>query len=57
MIFEGRGWTTTENWLNVMNLDEYKNRPINYLEIGVYFGKNIISVADSYCSQIVKYTV
>ena len=28
--------------------DEYKNKPIKYLEIGTFYGANIISVANTY---------
>ena len=36
------------NWFSLVNIDNYKNRPINYLEIGAFQGGNIISVARSY---------
>jgi predicted O-methyltransferase YrrM len=31
-----------------VNLDNYKDKPINYLEIGAFYGANLISVAQTY---------
>lgn len=49
--FEGRFFTTTDNWFNKINVDEYKNRPVTYLEIGAHCGGNIVSVANTYCNH------
>ena len=29
-------------------MDEYKNRPIKYVEIGTFYGANLLAVAESY---------
>lgn len=49
--FEGIQYRLADNWFNVVSLDDYKNRPINYLEIGTFYGANLISVANSYASH------
>lgn len=46
--FDGVQYTLAANWISRVNLDEYKNRPINYLEIGTFYGANMLSVANSY---------
>jgi hypothetical protein len=46
--FEGEKYRLADNWFSQVNLDDYKNRPINYLEIGVFYGANFLSVANSY---------
>ena len=46
--FKGQQYRLANNWFSNINLDEYKNKPINYLEIGTFYGANILSVANSY---------
>ena len=46
--FEGTSYRLANNWYTYVNLDDYKNRPITYLEIGTFYGANLISVAESY---------
>jgi len=46
--FEGVQYRLANWWFNKVNLDDYKDRPIKYLEIGTFFGANLLSVADSY---------
>lgn len=46
--FDGFKFRLATNWFNFINVEEYKNKPINYLEIGVSCGANILSVAKSY---------
>jgi predicted O-methyltransferase YrrM len=46
--FEGIQYRVANNWYSNVNLDEYKNKPINYLEIGCFYGANVLSVAHSY---------
>jgi predicted O-methyltransferase YrrM len=46
--FEGTSYRLANNWFHHINLDNYKNKPINYLEIGTFYGANILSVANSY---------
>jgi predicted O-methyltransferase YrrM len=46
--YEGMYYRLADNWFPVINPDTFKERPINYLEIGTFCGGNLISVADSY---------
>ena len=46
--FEGTTYRTAENWYEYVPLENYKDRPINYLEIGCFYGANLISVEKSY---------
>lgn len=46
--FIGIKWRLANNWFNIVNIHEYFNKPINYLEIGTLFGANLLSVANSY---------
>jgi len=46
--FNGTQYRLASNWFNHVNLNEYKDRPIKYLEIGVFYGANLLSVANSY---------
>lgn len=46
--FNGTSYRLANNWFNIVNVDEYINKPINYLEIGTFYGANIISVANTY---------
>jgi predicted O-methyltransferase YrrM len=38
-------------WGDFVPLHEFINKPIKYMEIGVHYGANAISVANSYCSH------
>ena len=46
--FEGVQYRLADNWFPIIEINEYKDRPINYLEIGTFYGANILSVANSY---------
>ena len=46
--FEGVQYTLANNWFSIININHYKDRPINYLEIGTFYGANILSVANLY---------
>ena len=46
--FVGGRYRIATNWLNHVNVGEYSSREIKYLEIGTFYGANVISVADSY---------
>ena len=46
--FNGDSYRLANNWFNIINVNEYTNKPINYLEIGTFYGANIISVAKTY---------
>jgi predicted O-methyltransferase YrrM len=51
MSFEGVMYRLAYNWLDIIKVDDYKDKPINYLEIGAFYGANVISVAETYCSH------
>ncbi len=46
--FSGEKNRLANNWFRVVDVEHYKNKPINYLEIGVFHGANVLSVANSY---------
>jgi predicted O-methyltransferase YrrM len=46
--FEGVKYRLADNWFNHVNLADYTNKPIKYLEIGAFYGANVLSVADTY---------
>ena len=46
--FDGIHYRLPDNWFPVIDQNNYKDRPINYLEIGTFYGANILSVAKSY---------
>ena len=48
MAFNGVAYRLCDNWYSHVALDEYKDRPIKYLEIGAFYGANILSVAKAY---------
>ena len=46
--FVGVQYRLADNWSNHINVNDYNNKQINYLEIGAFYGANIISVANTY---------
>lgn len=46
--FEGIHYRLADNWFPIIDQSDYKDRPINYLEIGTFYGANVLSVANSY---------
>jgi len=46
--FSGKAYRLADNWFNNVDINIYKDNPINYLEIGTFHGANILSVANSY---------
>jgi predicted O-methyltransferase YrrM len=46
--FRGHRYRVANNWLNHVNINEYYNTEIKYLEVGAFYGANVISVAGSY---------
>ncbi len=46
--FSGEQYRLANNWFRFVDFEHYKNKPINYLEIGVFHGANVLSVANSY---------
>lgn len=49
--FEGTKYLLSDNWFSVLDVNEYKNKPIRYLEIGAFYGANLISVSKTYGSH------
>ena len=46
--FSGIHYRLANNWFNHINVSNYDNKQINYLEIGTFYGANILSVANTY---------
>ena len=46
--FVGTKYRLANNWFNNINVNFFKDRPINYLEIGTFYGANVLSVAKTY---------
>lgn len=46
--FIGKKYRLASNWTKHIDVNNYKDKQINYLEIGTFYGANIISVANSY---------
>ena len=46
--FKGQSYRLCDNWLTVI---PQTNNPINYLEIGTFYGANLISVAKTYAAH------
>jgi predicted O-methyltransferase YrrM len=49
--FDGVRYRLADNWYSTINVDDYKNKQINYLEIGTFYGANLLSVAKTYCAN------
>jgi hypothetical protein len=46
--FDGVKYRLAHYWFKHVDLNNYKDRPINYLEIGTFHGANLLSVANTY---------
>jgi predicted O-methyltransferase YrrM len=46
--FIGTQYRLADNWFNNIDINNYKDKQINYLEIGTFYGANILSVANTY---------
>jgi len=46
--FVGTHYRLADNWFNHIDVSNYSNKQINYLEIGTFYGANILSVAKTY---------
>jgi predicted O-methyltransferase YrrM len=46
--FVGIQYRLANNWFGNVDINNYKDKPINYLEIGTFYGANILSVAKTY---------
>jgi len=49
--FEGDVYRLANNWYEFIDVNEFSQRPINYLEIGVFYGGNLLSVGATYASH------
>ena len=49
--FSGTQYRLANNWFYNIDINDYKDKPINYLEIGAFYGANILSVAKTYGSH------
>lgn len=47
---KGTRYRGCDNWFNSIDVNQFNNRPINYLEIGVFYGCNLLTVCDTYAS-------
>ena len=47
----GRCFRTANDWISAVPIDDYQYKPINYLEIGVHCGANIVCVANTYAKH------
>jgi predicted O-methyltransferase YrrM len=46
--FKGDAYRLANNWYSFINPNNYINKPINYLEIGTFYGANLLSVAETF---------
>ena len=46
--FIGTQYRLANNWFSNIDINNYKDKQINYLEIGTFYGANILSVANTY---------
>jgi predicted O-methyltransferase YrrM len=46
--FTGVQYRQANNWYNHIDINKYKDTPIKYLEVGTFYGGNILSVAITY---------
>jgi len=49
--FEGVKYRTATNWFPIISKKDFENKKIKYLEIGTFYGANIISVGKTYGSH------
>jgi len=50
--FVGVHYRMADYWFPVINVNEYNKRPVNYLEIGTFYGANLLSVAKTYGAHL-----
>ena len=46
--FRGKSYRIADNWFPTIDVYEYAAKPINYLEIGTFYGANVLSVTNTY---------
>jgi len=49
--FKGVTYRTAINWVKNINVNNYQNKPIKYLEIGAFYGANLLSVEKTFASH------
>ena len=49
--FKGIKYRLAHEWFSLLDVNEFSKRPINYLEIGAFYGANLLSVANTYTSH------
>jgi predicted O-methyltransferase YrrM len=49
--FEGVQYRLADNWFQHLGVASFENRPIQYLEIGTFYGANLFSVAKTFASH------
>lgn len=49
--FTGTQYYLADNWFNMVSVEKHAQRPIRYLEIGAFYGANILSVEKSYAAH------
>jgi len=49
--FQGTKYRTADNWYQVLDVNKYQLAPMNYVEIGCFYGANLLSVVNSYASH------
>ena len=46
--FCGTNYRLADNWFPILEVQEYVAKPIHYLEIGTFYGANVLSVSNTY---------
>ena len=49
--FEGVEYRTATNWFPIIPREDFENKKVKYLEIGAFYGANVISVGKTYGSH------
>ena len=49
--FSGVQYKLANSWFNKLDVKEYEVRPIQYLEIGTFYGANLLTVAKTYAAH------
>ena len=49
--FKGTFYRLAANWYSLLDVNYFSNNAINYLEIGTFYGANLLSVAKTYASH------
>lgn len=49
--FRGTSYRLADNWHGVINVNMFQHVPMNYVEIGCFYGANLLSVVNSYAQH------